>query len=571
MRRKMTKRNITNLVFLVMLSQLITLGYLALSRYNDILLLKQSFLMISNRDSIVNPGVFDKNCIDYFNLLASFDKYWGFDITKNSELQIQNTLSHLRIYNACFLNGKSNDFTNFKTIDDKLFPFFKRSFPKFEYSDGNLDDTILNHIKIENNQSYWETYQKNIKGKGIVISIGEFNIQDAENLIKSLRFLGNDLKIEFVHGNDVTKTHKIKLQRAATNNLLFNKTFSFNENQQSISFVDISNLVDPKYNKRFKSFSNKWLAGIFNSFEEMILLDSDAVPFIKPEEFFEFESYENTGAYFFKDRELADRMQPNNMIEYRNFLPTTLETNAFNILKVSPDNLTQTNFFEEKSKHLMESGLIVMNRKTHFIGLLASVHLQFWPKTAKPVYGDKELWWLGQLLSGNDKYFFDEVDAGAVGVLNEDLVNHNASVCSIQLAHFKKNGELLWLNGGLKNCKKRSWKKDFDSQEVLRQTYKNPSQLRNHYKKPLVIEAAIIPKAVEKFSKPKMNPIYTSTFIKNEALGCNGYFHCANIYNLSSNGELADSNGKLIRYNQKQIDFYKDLINAWNSRTSRAG
>ena len=40
-------------------------------------------------------------------------------------------------------------------------------------------------------------------------------------------------------------------------------------------------------------YSNKILAMLFTSFEELILLDADVVPLVPPEEFFNSKQYKN--------------------------------------------------------------------------------------------------------------------------------------------------------------------------------------------------------------------------------------------------------------------------------------
>lgn len=57
---------------------------------------------------------------------------------------------------------------------------------------------------------------------------------------------------------------------------------------------------------KFYDFFNKFASTLFNTFEEAILIDVDAVPFVPPLDFFDIKRYQETGMYFYRDRKLTN-------------------------------------------------------------------------------------------------------------------------------------------------------------------------------------------------------------------------------------------------------------------------
>lgn len=60
--------------------------------------------------------------------------------------------------------------------------------------------------------------------------------------------------------------------------------------------------IKQQYLHKFNEFGNKILAILFNTFEEMIFIDADAILIQNPEKFFQLNKYQNSGALFFRDR-----------------------------------------------------------------------------------------------------------------------------------------------------------------------------------------------------------------------------------------------------------------------------
>ncbi|MCB6698784.1 alpha-1,3-mannosyltransferase family protein, partial [Erysipelatoclostridium ramosum] len=57
------------------------------------------------------------------------------------------------------------------------------------------------------------------------------------------------------------------------------------------------------------------LALTFSSFETPILMDSDTVPFVSIEKFYELKEFQKTGVQFFKDRVISDDLFESSELE----------------------------------------------------------------------------------------------------------------------------------------------------------------------------------------------------------------------------------------------------------------
>ena len=197
----------------------------------------------------------------------------------------------------------------------KLFPFISSQAPKFRKSGETEEfgwpiyDNENNIIdrKTEFGDNPIEFLQKNSKGKGIVISVSTRYAKDAMRLIKILRALNNRLPIQIIYKNDITKKNIELLEFAAVatpeelfdpetirdgakfmpelNLLEHYKNYGSEFPIQDLTFVNIAGCVSRPYRFSFPGYSNKILAMLYSSFEEIILFDADVVPTVNPQEF----------------------------------------------------------------------------------------------------------------------------------------------------------------------------------------------------------------------------------------------------------------------------------------------
>lgn len=543
------RRRICVVVAIVLL-QLVSVFYVVYIRNNNVHLLRHSVTSFFSGMS-ANPLVLAASCNRYFDALL--EKGAGLEISHadSTPAQIKDAVSNLRIFGKCFIDNDAAQ-PNCNAIENKLFPFFTENPFVFRRWDG------LEHNKLQlvdgardgHKACYWSAYKKSIKGRGIAISLCDRGVPDFVNYIKVLRYLKNELPIEIFFRDDLLEENQKELVRAARESVKVSDEFVIDGYQQDLWFVDIGPKIKAEWAGKIKGFATKWLPALFTLFDEMILMDWDVVPFIKPDDFFEQEEYTKTGAFFFRDRNLPVYMKDDQVELYRSLMPAALEAKMFRTKP--PADLNRYNTFRYQSKHVMESGLVVMKRSTHLTGLLTLMNLQFWPDTSRPVYGDKELFWLGQLISGNEDFTFNEKDAAAVGMLEQNP--HNLSICSIQLAHLNRRNEILWVNGGLKNCKRLTAKEDYDREKHLQDTFGSVEKLIESYNKPIGINAVIVPDTSRSEYLTE-----NGDFVKDNSLGCNGYFYCATV---------VGNKGTVERFSRKQVKAYSTIIKVWNAKMS---
>lgn len=474
------------------------------------------------KSKIRNPG---SNCDWYFAHLADQPFQPAFNESAfNKQRWIDSAVRHLRAYGACFLEGPSEAYKPIVESFERTFlPYFTGEFPTSQKWDGSV-----RKLSSSGENSFWGEAKRRMEGRGIVISIVDHKVHEAIRLIRVLSHLGNKFPIELVHKGDLLVVSQDLLFAAAR------------ETQQDVWIVDAGACIAPEYKRHFVRFTNKWIACLFNSFEEMLLMDTDAVPFVDTDEFFDLIGYRRSGAFFFRDRELPAAVYSHYASMIMSFFPTEHEQRVFG-QNLGIEAVKKMNFYKHHAKHNLESGVVVMNRKTHLEGLLMSTLLQFRPRVSGPMYGDKELFWMGQALAGKP-FEFNEKSGAAIG----EYKMHNGllSVCSTQVAHIETDNALLWMNGGAANCKKPFWDKEFKENRQLRQAFKSVDDLRLHYNAPVKIQGAIIPESGRGFKQDKLR-------------GCIGYVWCAE-------ADTTAGTGRVITFTEEKQAEIAKVVGVWS-------
>ncbi|SCU81601.1 LAMI_0B06986g1_1 [Lachancea mirantina] len=511
----------------------------------------------------------DRACSEYFALLYKKNKNWSIQDIANhgsSKASVIDSTRHLRIFGHCFLrNSAATSDLDLGDIEHRLFPQFTGLHPTFTRWDGLTLESFPNFetpssgSSIEGSplfpaSSFWKSTQRSYNGRGIVVSLGESGVDDAKRLLRALRAVNNTLPIQFVHKGDISDSTVTALIEAGRNAMPFLQA-SHNGNSgnpQDIWFVNARQALEPNSVDLFQRFSNKWIASLFNSFDEMILMDADSVPFVDPRTLFDAAGYQETGAFFFKDRLINERVKGREIEFYRQLLPSRGEGRVFGIREVT--NYTLGNpFFSSRYRHLMESGVVLLEKKTHMTGLLISSVLQLWKVSSEPVWGDKELFWLGQSISGNENYRFNSNFGGAVGTLNEGTINSCNYLCATQLAHFSDNKQLLWLNGGFRRCKKMTWTQDYKKIKSLQKSFNSEADLQTFYLSPVTIDGAVIPTRV----RSSFFGLKSSKGGFKKEKSCSGYLWCG--YD-----DLAETEGTSFRFSDEELENIKLIEQAWS-------
>ncbi|CCF60479.1 hypothetical protein KAFR_0K01240 [Kazachstania africana CBS 2517] len=492
----------------------------------------------------------------------------------------------VRIYNYCFTHGNLNTLDVLKTkyfkkqgIDpwdyqSRTFPFFKENIDPENYLLWpNIYDLSLESenkllpkpsFKTGNRQfnlnflQYWKMLGK---GRGIVTTLPIGDIKLFYKQLKVLDYLNNTLPIQIVTTG------------GASVELFIEELKSYSKStHQKILLIDTSPMLNTSFASLYiRFFSNKWISILFNTFEEMIFMDVDVVPFVNPNEFFEIDGYKETGIFMYKDRALLNEhtfqycidtfrglepsMQENELLSKNHVLDRLLRGSS-DKSKSAKDQTGQqqtfNSFFIDQKLHHVDSGLVVIDKKRKFDGILMSFLLNIDWKTQRCVYGDKEVFWLGHLFAGSD-YAIDATYAGLLGPIGKDDDEATSStryhICSAQISH--NDGErLMWANGGLKTCKlDNAAEADFDANpDYFSSRYNDKETLEQMYSSALGIDAMIIP-------DPEVDPWL-------QIQECQNYMYCAFV-TTDVNDSPLDA-GSLVKFKSPSLISYNKISNLWN-------
>lgn len=544
------------------------------------------------------------------------------------ENEIIEGLTHLKVYGKCYLERPqekfmkdTKDIVDCSVLQQKLFPWQTGNSPVFERWNGeihtdfpsivpekksdsvnfyvtqNHEGYLFNEDEVElpnqNEQQERKAEKKpeaeaprgkhhdcfvndlhlNYRGKGIVFTASDKYVSDLLSLIKVLRAFNNKLPIQIIHKGDLSRNSRDRIINVAREKLELpysyhkvSSTVSSEFSKQDVWFVNVEKCITSKYSKHFEHFANKLLASFFNSFQEMILMDTDVIPLINPVDFFHTKQYNKSGTYFFKDREQFELQKAGDPEFFSRILPLKADEYLFGI--PGPTNKTLENrFFKYKYLHFMEAGLVVLNKTQHLTGLLATIQLQLFEPSATRVWGDKELFWLGLVVAGDENYEFNRDSAYAVGELSADNLRFSRAskyfkeVCSSHPGHVNEDGQLLWLNSGFKNCKNLDTYEMDSKSNKLRKLFgikKNPvllqKKLKYYYNLPTRINFGILPTVdmrLYRLSVAKGTQISVERSWK-KRLECLGYLWCGYISN--DENIITDENYSL-QYRGKIIEF----------------
>ncbi|KAG7660742.1 uncharacterized protein J8A68_005704 [[Candida] subhashii] len=559
------------------------------------------------------------------------------------------TISVMRVYGKCFIQsiqpgektGEYHELNN--RFTHKLFPYLTGKLPIFQSIDEEnpiskdtypvLMDSRNNFMTKTkpNTDNIIEFISNNLNGKGIVIAAGGLHLKDLLRLIKILRALNNKLPIQIMHIGELKKAKIDYIRSAATappeqifklsnsehssylpelNLLERYREFGSEFPKQEIQIVNLAKTIDHSKIRAFTGYSTRLLALLFSSFKEVVLLDADTVPLVPIEQFFQSKQYQSSGTYFFRDRSLRDY---NDFIE-TNYFSTLFPTNEksietlFDIPRITSKTLD--NVYMTGWRHFQEAGVVVINKKQHFLGILMTLPLVMWKEPVNSsIWGDKEMYWLGLAMAGDENYEFNPLAAAAVGSVTNDpsrklYTNTPANeVCSTHPGHVDDQGRLLWINSGFSYCKKNGYFKDKNNYP-----FKNfdITELSELYSAPLRIRAAIVPPDLPNFRKPgsPTNPKVENNFRKswewrpkdideiNENIKngdvrydfishwgpqkgwiksdiCNGYYYCAYDSVASYSASEKYDKGKLFEFGKEEVKLYDYLSKIWHTGGNR--
>ncbi|KAG0069803.1 hypothetical protein BGZ89_002124 [Linnemannia elongata] len=259
------------------------------------------------------------------------------------------------------------------------------------------------------------------KGRGLVFCAGNNQFEFVVTSIQAIRNrLKSKLPIQVFHmgEGDLSKPRQQYLKDMAA----------------GIEVIDVANILDNGY-MQLGGWAIKPFAMLASSFEEVMFVDADAYFLQDPEVLYDDPGYMATGALFFFDRTLfPDQTKGPDWIK--------------SILPIMSSFPPKSRMFNLLSAHEQESGVVLINKKTRFLGMLGTCKMNGkWERdliSYQVFHGDKETFWTGFEMV-QEPYAFMRNYGGVIGELRPDDAN---AVCGAQL-HEDHKGNPLWWNGGL--------------------------------------------------------------------------------------------------------------------------
>lgn len=177
-------------------------------------------------------------------------------------------------------------------------------------------------------------------GRGIVFTAGNRQAPYLITSIQSIRRMGCDLPIEVMYlgDEDLDKANCARL-----------------ESIPGVITRDLRPMVNDE-GWKLAGWAAKPFAILLSSFQEVLFIDADALFLQDPASLFLDLGYQRTGALFFKDRLL---MPESRQTWLKQILPSPISMKA-----------RLSRLWTGESGHMQESGVVVVDKWTHFIALL---------------------------------------------------------------------------------------------------------------------------------------------------------------------------------------------------------
>jgi hypothetical protein len=278
------------------------------------------------------------------------------------------------------------------------------------------------HVKYMSSFDMMDTYH----GTGIVICAGNEQAKMTIATIDMIRSIHHSvLPVEIVYAGDKDLSPEWRRKILEIPNT---KT------------IDITTIFDNEY-IGFDGWDMKPFAILASSFQNVLLMDSDVVFLQNPDLLFTSQTFLNYNTIFFRDRSLFTCDKATDKW-FRDIMPKP------------PSEYSQSfRMFNGKSAHEQESGVVLVNKKEVFVGLLATCSFNVHAlrdHTYERVFGDKETFWLG-FEAVQELYRFFPHLPGTIGI--SEVKNGNSRICSRQILHLDERGHPLWINGGIRESK----------------------------------------------------------------------------------------------------------------------
>ncbi|KAG0270247.1 hypothetical protein BGZ95_001769 [Linnemannia exigua] len=277
--------------------------------------------------------------------------------------------------------------------------------------------------------------------RGIVMCVGDRHSVYARTTVKVLReVLKSSLPIEIYYAGDEDLSKE--------NRAWFDKL-------PGVKVIDITTRLDQSL-LHLSGPVIKPFAMLVSQFQEVILLDADAYFLQDPEILFDDGGYQEVGTVFFYARTVPNKHSKVSQASKRAWLQTALPSVS--------NHPSKTRWFRSKGDQDQDSGVVVINKRIHFLGLLAICKMNDIQERSQPafraIWGERESFWIGMEMI-QERYSFIRFGGGVIGDLGDSIPYKQDAggsspgtsarmdrVCGNQL-HFNYKGQPLWWNSGL--------------------------------------------------------------------------------------------------------------------------
>lgn len=266
--------------------------------------------------------------------------------------------------------------------------------------------------------------------RAVVIPTGQQYFRFAVHIIRSIREVHRSsipIQVYYLGKKDLNATHTEYLRT-----------------RYGVESIDITDVFDDD-TLQLRGWDIKPFALLAAPFKEVLLMDADSVLMQPPEALFADPGYKSEGALFFHDRTLfpTDHYKQEWLV---GMFPKPLS-----------ERLKTLRYYKMQTTYEQEAGVVVIDKARHYAAVLAVCRLNTPPEREKVIHeethGDKETFWLGFELLGHPYSFMPHLP-GSIGSVQVDFQDSSALAICGKLAHFDRNGTLLWFNDSIADNKR---------------------------------------------------------------------------------------------------------------------
>ncbi|KAF9556676.1 hypothetical protein EC968_008096 [Mortierella alpina] len=325
----------------------------------------------------------------------------------------------------------------FQRMERTLFPWMLKN---YHTSYQLFQETTLAYV------SAGSTASLRSKSRGIVMCVGNKHSTYARTTVKVLR--------------EVLRSHlPIEIYYAGVQDLSLENQKWF-EQLEDVSVIDISTKLDQDM-LQISGPIIKPFAMLVSRFEEVILMDSDAYFLQDPAVLFEDGGYKEVGTVFFYDRTVPSKTAGVNKRAW-----------LYNHLPTVSNHPSKTRWFRSKGDQDQDSGVVVLNKRIHFLGLLAICKMNDVQErkqaTYRATWGEKESFWIGMEMI-QERYSFVRFGGGVIGDLGDAVP-------------YKEDKSSTLRNNGLLSSESRGYRPSLSTSSFLRRDRVCGNQLHFSYK-----------------------------------------------------------------------------------------